>query len=190
MKKLLLAIGFAFISTLTINAAVKTWTAAAVMDTWDNDTSWSPFGKPQLGDDVIIPTGYTVDATGFYCYMKTCVLQGNAVLNLQEHFQVSDSVLISPSATLNWISGEFNGGGKMRNKGTINILNNAWFCVVQGNNVINNEGTINLPMVNSTNNTSNFAILNGTINNLATGIIDVKGRWQCLVCVNRLITSS
>ena len=112
--------------------------------------------------------------------MKTFVLQGSSVLNLDENFQVTDTALIASGATVNWKGGEFNGGGKMRNKGTINIRNNSWFCVVQGNNVINNEGTINLPKVNSTTNTSNFAILNGTINNLASGIIDVKGNGNAL----------
>ncbi len=174
-----LSVLLCFIS-VKLFATTKTWSPTAFKNYWDNDTSWAPFGKPQLGDDVIIPTGNTVDASGFYCFMATCVLQGNAVLNLQENFQVIDSVLISPLATLNWTGGEFNGGGTMRNKGTINILNNAWFCVVQGNNKINNEGTINFPMVNSTTNTSNFALLNGTINNLATGIMDIKGDGNTL----------
>lgn len=166
-----------FISCISVQlfATTKTWTASAVVNNWLNDTSWTPYGQPTASDDVIIPNGSAVLAAGFYCYMKTCNIQGNAILNLNANFQVSDSIFISQNAVLNWSGGEFNGGGKMRNKGTINILNNAWFCVVQGNNVINNEGTINLPMVNSTVNTSNFAIQNGTINNLATGIIDVQG---------------
>ena len=168
------------VGTIYASAITNTWTGAGVVKKWDNDTNWSLSHKPVVTEDVVIPTGHTVDAIGFYCYMKTFALQGTSVLNLDENFQVTDTALIASSATLNWKGGEFNGGGKMRNKGTINILNNTWFCVVQGNNVINNEGTINLPMVNSTTNTSNFAILNGTINNLASGIIDVQGNGNAL----------
>jgi len=180
MKRVILLLSIGFFISNQLLATTKTWTAGAVVNNWLNDTSWTPFGQPTTADDVIIPSGSLVPANGFYCYMKTCSLQGNAIIDLNANFQVIDSILISQNAVLNWTGGELNGGGKMRNKGTINILNNAWFCVVQGNNVINNEGAINLPMVNSTTNTSNFAILNGTINNLATGIIDVKGDGNAL----------
>lgn len=180
MKKSLLLFGLMLVGTIYASAITNTWTGAGVVKKWDNDTNWSLSHKPLIAEDVVIPTGHTVDAIGFYCYMKTFALQGSSVLNLDENFQLTDTALIASSATLNWKGGEFNGGGKMRNKGTINILNNSWFCVVQGNNVINNEGTINLPMVNSTTNTSNFAILNGTINNLVSGIIDVQGNGNAL----------
>jgi hypothetical protein len=175
MKRVILFLSIGFFISNQLLAITKTWTAGAVVNNWLNDTSWTPFGQPTTADDVIIPSGSLVPANGFYCYMKTCSLQGNAIIDLNANFQVIDSILISQNAVLNWTGGELNGGGSMRNKGTVNILNNTWFCVVQGNNVIYNEGTINLPMVNSTTNTSNFAILNGTINNLATGIIDIKG---------------
>lgn len=180
MKKLFLLLGIICCISVQGFAATKTWTATAVVNDWMNDTSWTPFGQPTTTDDVIIPDGSVVPANGFYCYMNTCIMQGNAVIELNANFQVVDSILIPQNAIFNWNGGEFNGGGKMRNKGTINILNSGWFCVVQGNNVINNEGVINLPMVNSTTNTSNFAIQNGTINNLATGIIDVQGDGNAL----------
>lgn len=180
MKKALFLLSLLFVGAFQASAITNTWTGGGVVKKWDNDTNWSLSHKPLVTEDVVIPTGHTVDAIDFYCYMKTFVLQGSSVLNLDENFQVTDTALIASGATVNWKGGEFNGGGKMRNKGTINILNNSWFCVVQGNNVINNEGTINLPKVNSTTNTSNFAILNGTINNLASGIIDVKGNGNAL----------
>lgn len=179
MKKPLLLFCLMLVGAFYASAITNTWTGAGVVKKWDNDTNWSLSHKPLVTEDVVIPTGYTVDAIGFYCYMKTFTLQGTSVLNLEENFQVTDTALIASSATLNWTSGEFNGGGKMRNKGTINILNSIWFCVVQGNNVINNEGTINLPIVSGTS-TSNFMIQNGIINNLSTGIIDIKGDGSSL----------
>ncbi len=171
MKRLLL---FSILSILclTISAQTNTWNGNN--GSWSTAAFWSLNHAPNINEDVIIPTGSTVylDVDGF---AKSITLQGNAIFNFTNNsgldLTFTNASSFSAGSTFNWLMGTIKGGGSLTLNGTTILTTNAdpsQHRFVDENTTINNNGTM-LYQGNA-----DFYLLDGTLNNNSSGIIDLQ----------------
>ena len=163
MEKKLLFI--TFFMTLVLQAQTNTF-IGAFDNNWNNNANWSLNLIPTLTNDVVIPTGKTIllNSDGD---AKSIQLEGTATLNLSGNLSIAQLSLASAQSTINWTSGNISGGGTLNNLGKMNILP-AGSKQLKGGTTINNSGTITQ--------TTDWSIdiIDGTINNLVSGVIDLQ----------------
>ena len=165
MKQLLL---FSILSILcfTISAQTNTWTGAGTNDNWNTVANWSLGSVPTAANDVVIPTGFTVDLN-VAGTTKSITVQGNSTFNIATNLSFTNASSFAANTSVVWSSGTLDAGGTLTNNGTINMTTNATKNI-NGGSILNNNGTINM--------TGSFTlyIYSGSIVNLATGVIDIK----------------
>ncbi|NMH28170.1 MopE-related protein [Flavobacterium silvaticum] len=160
MKRILLLIAF----VLSISAqAQKTWNGSAD-SSWNVGANWTPSGIPDDTDDVIIPTGSTVNLN-VNTSIKSLSLQGTAVLDINANLAFSDASSFSGTSTVNWNSNSIAANGVLSASGTINfITGNTKYL----SGILNNSGTINSME-------GVFYLQAATVNN--SGTIDFQGTY-------------
>ncbi len=168
MKQSLLILFFLY---TTMSIAQTTWTGLGAGSNWNIPENWSNNTIPSSNDDVVIPSGFSVniDANAF---TKSISLQGNATLNLlTAELHITNASVFDTNSTFNWSGGFFLGGGltnptNLNAQGTINILSPT-SVAMRGNLKINNTGIINII-------SGELAIQGAELNNTASGIIDLQ----------------
>ena len=165
MKKcLLFTILIAF--SVTLFAQTNTWNGN-VDTNWSNAANWSLNAVPTASNDVVIPTGKTVNLN-VAGTTKSIVVQGNSTLNMPNTLSILNASSFAANVTVNWTSGSFVGGGILTNNGTIN-LNTAGNRYISNATTLTNNGVFNMPGGGSFNlyDTSIF-------NNTASGVFDIQ----------------
>lgn len=148
----------------TVKAQTITWTGANGTS-WSTATNWDSGFIPGSGADVIIPSGSNVvigDAN-----VKTLTVLGTVSLSLSGQLIFSGACSFSINTTLTWTSGTLTGGGTLSNLGTIN-LTTASDKAITSATTLTNLGTINMTT------SGDIAMSASTINNTATGVIDMQ----------------
>jgi hypothetical protein len=166
MKKILL-FSILFALSMTLFGQINTWTGN-VDNNWSNVANWSLNAVPTAANDVVIPTGKTVNLN-VPGTTKSIVVQGNSTLNINNSLSFANSSSFGTNTIVNWSVGSLNGDGTLSNNGTLNFVggNQKNFG---GATVINNAGTMNYNV-----GTGNLYVFDtATINNQASGIIDFK----------------
>ena len=166
MKQLLLKIMLLCLVGTTAVAQTNTWIGGGANTNWNTLANWSLNAVPTAANDVVIPTGFTVNQN-VAATVKSINLQGNSTLALTTSFTFTDASTFGPNTVVTWSSGTIDGGGTLTNNGVIN-LTSAALKVINGDVTLNNAGTFNI--------TSNgdFWIVQGIFNNQATGILDLQ----------------
>ncbi|MEZ4792208.1 MAG: hypothetical protein R2783_01640 [Gelidibacter sp.] len=139
MKQLLLIFALFCASYMTVNAQTNTWTGNADTN-WGTAANWSLNAVPTATNDVIIPTGKTVNLN-VAGTTKSIVLQGNSTLNINNTLSFTNASSTAANATVNWGGASINGDGTLTNNGTLNMVGGT--KSFGGATVINNAGTIN-----------------------------------------------
>lgn len=133
-------------------------------------------GSKQFDDGSIFNVADNANLTWIY---GTTLINGtingtvNGSINLQTTFTISSSVSLNFTGigAVNWNSNTFEGAGTLTNNFTFNI-NTTSHLDLNGNINIVNNGIINFTSYGS------LYFNNGTIDNMATGIIDLKSDGQ------------
>lgn len=163
MKKILLFIT-CFLATV-MHAQTNIFNGA-INSSWNNANNWSLNALPGITNDVIIPTGKIINLDT-NTSIKSIQLEGTAILNMSGNLSILQVSSATAQSTINWASGIISGGGTWNNLGQLNIVP-AGSKQLTGGTTINNSGTI-------TQNTDwSVDIIDGTINNQASGVIDMQ----------------
>jgi hypothetical protein len=143
----------------------NTWIGGGTDTNWSNVDNWSAGVVPVFSDDVLIPTGFNVNADSLINVLSLTV-EGNSTLNIQSGFTFSNPSVFRQNTTINYFNGSINGQGSiLTSEGTINIMITNLFDL-SGSTTLNNLGTINC--------ISGFMFINtdSVLNN--SGTIDFK----------------
>lgn len=165
MKQLLLFFTLFCTSYMTVNAQTNTWTGNAD-NNWSNVANWSLNAVPTASNDVIIPTGKTVNLN-VVGTTKSIVVQGNSTFNIANNLAFINGSSFATNTTISWSNGNLSGGGTLTNNGTLNMTTDATRFISDGS-IVNNSGTFNMK--------GNFILYinGGTLNNQSSGIIDIQ----------------
>ncbi len=165
-KSLLLLILFAF--SITLYAQTNTWTGAGANTNWNTVANWSLNAVPTAANDVVIPTGYTVNLN-VAAPTKSLVVQGNSTLNIAQNVSFLNASSFGANTTVIWSDGGLYGGGTLTNNGTLNMTS-ASTKSINDNTILNNNGAINM--------SADFVLYinSGGINNQSSGVIDISAQ--------------
>ncbi|WP_169718942.1 beta strand repeat-containing protein [Aequorivita capsosiphonis] len=151
---------------LKISAQTNTWTGSGANNNWNTTLNWSLNSVPTAAQDVVIPTGFTVDLN-VSGSTKSITLQGNSTFNISNSLSFTNPSSFGSNTTINFSNGDIKGGGTMTNNGIINfITGNSKY--IFGNTVLDNLGKIKFT------GTGIVYINDGTINNQTLGIMDLQ----------------
>jgi len=142
MKTKLLLLTALFL-LLSINLfSQNTWIGGGSNTNWSNVDNWSAGAVPEPGDNVLIPTGFNVNADSLI-NVTSLTVEGNSILNIQNGITFVSPSVFRQNTTINWFNGLLNGqGGILTSEGTINALADNIFNIA-GSTTLNNLGTIN-----------------------------------------------
>ena len=154
------------------------WTGAGDGTNWSDPNNWSPAVMPSLTDDVTIRHGssLTIDVIAS---AKSIEVLGTSTINVHNGLTFTDNSTFGPDTVINLSSGGFWSGdtgsgahiSNLTNQGTINISGSAGLSYCN----FNNEGTINMLATGAL-----WLYTDSVLNNLATGIIDMKDECDIL----------
>ncbi|TXD90300.1 T9SS type A sorting domain-containing protein [Subsaximicrobium wynnwilliamsii] len=167
MKHVLLIFTLFCASYMTVNAQTNTWTGAGANTNWNTVANWSLNAMPTAANDVVIPTGFTVNLN-VAGDTKSIVVQGNSTFNMSNTLSILNASSVAANATCAWTLGSLTGGGTLTNNGTFNLSSGNTKSIV-GVTTFNNTGNFNILDGGDLN------ITDGIFNNLASGIIDLRG---------------
>lgn len=168
MRQILLIFSLFCASYMTVNAQTNTWTGAGANTNWNTVANWSLNAVPTAANDVVIPTGFTVDIN-VVATTKSIVVQGNATLNISNNLSYLNASSFEANTTINWNTSTITGNGSvLNNMGSINVSSNN--VTLASSTILTNNGTIKL-----TSSGDIYISTNGVINNTASGIIDFQG---------------
>lgn len=151
----------------TAIAQTNTWTGAGANTNWNTVANWSLNAVPTASNDVVIPTGFTVDLN-VAATTKSIAVQGNTTFNINSNLSFTNASSFASKVVVNWFSASFLGGGTLTNNGTIIMTtNNSKY--ISGVTTLVNNGTINFKE-------SCYFYLYDTsiIENTTTGVIDFQ----------------
>ncbi|MDP5077334.1 MAG: hypothetical protein NWQ19_04535, partial [Nonlabens sp.] len=175
MKSLLSFIILYFICFI---APAQTWTGQAPDDNWSTGANWNTGVVPTSIQDVIIPTGFTVNLN-VAGSIKSIDIQGNSVLNMDANLTFTANSQIASNATVNWTNGILNGTGRtLENLGTIALSGSGNKFLGTGIRV-NNQGLLTLEGTGSL-----FLNQSSELVNFAAGVIDLKSGGSITFNVN------
>src|SRR5690606_14310366 len=110
-----------------ISNAQTTWTGFGANDNWNNIDNWSTFLVPTASDNVIIPTGFTVNIN-VAANVLSLQVQGNSTLNIGTNLTFTEASSFAAGTTINWNSGYVTGAStSLTNNGTVNVFANSVF---------------------------------------------------------------
>jgi hypothetical protein len=120
------------LAALALKAQTITWTGAGDGTSWSDANNWDLLVKPTKEHDVIIPDGSSVTIRdGDIIRIKSLIVQGNTVLNINDSISFEDPSLFEENVVVNWHFGALFGGvisdgsynclGILTNKGIINV---------------------------------------------------------------------
>ena len=142
MKTKLLLPLVLFLLLSTILFSQNTWIGGGTDTNWSNADNWSAGAVPEPGDNVLIPTGFNVNADPLI-NVTSLTVEGNSTLNIQNGITFASPSVFRQNTTINWFNGLLNGqGGILTSEGTINALADNIFNIA-GSTTLNNLGTIN-----------------------------------------------
>ncbi|TXD84618.1 T9SS type A sorting domain-containing protein [Subsaximicrobium wynnwilliamsii] len=167
MKHVLLIFTLFCASYMTVNAQTNTWTGAGANTNWNTVANWSLNAMPTAANDVVIPTGFTVNLN-VAGDTKSIVVQGNSTFNMSNTLSILNASSVAANATCAWTLGSLTGGGTLTNNGTFNLSSGNTKSIV-GVTTFNNTGNFNILDGGDLN------ITDGIFNNLALGVIDLRG---------------
>jgi hypothetical protein len=162
--KLLLPIVLFLLFSTTLFSQ-NTWIGEGTDTNWSNVDNWSAGIAPVPADNVLIPTGFNVNANSLI-NVSSLTVEGNSTLNIQSGITFASPSVFRQNTTINYFNGIINGQGSiLTSEGTINIMITNLFDL-SNSTTINNLGTINC--------VSGFLLINNNsvINN--SGTIDFK----------------
>jgi len=158
-----LLLGIVICLTFSINSQ-NVWTGN-IDDSWANENNWSG-NVPEVSDDVLIPSGFTV-TIDTPANIRSIEVQGNSILNVTESLIIAVDSEFEQNVTVNWSGGSLEGPGILLNSGTINLSFPSFN--LSGSVVLNNPGEIILT------NGANIGIgTNCVLNNSGTGTIEFQ----------------
>ncbi|OBX27184.1 hypothetical protein A9996_00175 [Gelidibacter algens] len=151
----------------TLFAQTNTWIGAGANTDWNTVANWSLNAVPTAANDVVIPTGFTVNLN-VAGTTKSIVVQGNSTFNMSNTLSILNASSVAANATCAWTFGSLTGGGTLTNNGTFNLSSGNTKSIV-GVTTFNNTGNFNILDGGDLN------ITDGIFNNLASGVIDLRG---------------
>jgi hypothetical protein len=152
---------------LTSYAQTNTWTGAGGNTNWNNTANWSLNAVPTASNDVVIPTGFTVDLN-VAGVTNSIVIQGNSTFNMSNNLSILAASSFATNVTVNWNTNSLLGGGTLTNNGTI-ILNTAGYRYISGGTTLTNNGTVTMP------DAGYFYLYDTSVfNNTASGVFDFQ----------------
>ena len=135
MKKLFFLI-FGLLCVMSVSAQTNTMVNSG---DWNTASNWSlgiaPFGT----QDVVIPSGFTVNVNAV-AGANSIELQGTAVMTLNSTLGLLSESTFGPNSTVNWSSGTLNTGATINAQGTI-LLSGTGLKYIQSG-TLSNSGEI------------------------------------------------
>ncbi len=120
----------------------NTWIGGGTDTNWSNVDNWSAGIAPVASDNVLIPTGFNVNANSII-NVSSLTVEGNSTLNIQSGFTFANPSVFRQDTTINCFNGSINGQGSiLTSEGTINIMISNLFELTDST-TLNNLGTIN-----------------------------------------------
>ncbi|HLT54048.1 MAG TPA: hypothetical protein VKZ97_09155, partial [Flavobacteriaceae bacterium] len=163
MNRLLHLTVLLFLSFFISNAQT-TWTGFGANDNWNNIDNWSTFLVPTASDNVIIPTGFTVNIN-VAANVLSLQVQGNSTLNIGTNLTFTEASSFAAGTTINWNSGYVTGAStSLTNNGTVNVFANSVFLA--GLTTFINNGQINFTSTGDI-----YIAVDAELNNTTTGTI-------------------
>ncbi len=162
MKRFLLLTLLCISSTIAI--AQTTWTGLGANTNWNNIDNWDSFTVPTATDDVIVPTGFTVNIN-VSANVLSLQVQGNSTLNIGTNLTFTEASSFSAGTTINWNSGYITGTStSLTNNGTVNVFVSSVF--LGGLTTFINNGQINFTSTGDI-----YIAVDAELNNTTTGTI-------------------
>ena len=147
-----------------ISNAQTTWTGFGANDNWNNIDNWSTFLVPTASDNVIIPTGFTVNIN-VAANVLSLQVQGNSTLNIGTNLTFTEASSFSAGTTINWNSGYITGTStSLTNNGTVNVFVSSVF--LGGLTTFINNGQVNFTSTGDI-----YIAVDAELNNTTTGTI-------------------
>ncbi len=142
---------YTMVSTTYSAGTTKTWDGSAGNGLWSTAANWTPEAVPVMGDEVIIPTGYTVNLNA-NSEATNVTINGNSVLNTNAYaLHLAGSLTVNSSAT-----GAFTAGAGSS-------------IIIEGGLNNTSTGTVDLATADC------YLYVGGTITNTSTGSFSVDG---------------
>lgn len=165
MRQLLLIFTLLCASYMTVNAQTNTWNGSAD-NNWSNTANWSLNAVPTAANDVVIPTGKTVNLN-VVGTTKSIVVQGNSTFNISNTINFLNASSFAANTTIN-VGGASINGGTLNNSGMLNFIGGTKY--IGGTTILNNAGTMTF-----VSGAGDFYMYDtATINNQASGVIDIQ----------------
>ena len=155
------------ITCLTISAQTNTWTGAGSNTNWNTISNWSLNTVPTAANDVVIPTGFTVNLN-VAGNTKSIAVQGNSTFNIYNNLSFLNASSFATNVTVNWTSESLLGGGTMTNNGSV-IMTSANYRHISGGTTLINNGMITMPAGGGL-----YLHDSSIISNTASGVFDIQ----------------
>jgi len=157
---------------LILNAQTHTWTGNGGDTDWFNSNNWDIGTVPIISSDILIPNGFVVEIVNAVASANSIEIAGISTLHIENDLNTTGFLSVSSMSELTWFKGTIYGAGTIVNDGFIQIESQEYKEFV--NMTLNNYGTISFSDTHITR-----ASDNTTINNFATGIIEIEsvGGW-------------
>ncbi len=145
MRQILLIFSLFCASYMTVNAQTQTntWTGKGANTNWNTIANWSANALPSGNDNVVIPTGFTVNLN-VAAATRSIAVQGNSTLNISGNLSFIAASSFAANVTVNWLNSSLLGGGTLTNNGTVNLTTGGSRYISGGTTIINN-GLFTMP---------------------------------------------
>jgi len=152
-------------ASTAINAQTHNWIGNGGDNNWFTASNWDSGTIPIATSSVAIAGNFVVNISGNSAEANTLDLFNGATLQLESDLMTVSIITIHPNSTLEFISGSLSGSG---------ILNNGLLKLEGTGNRTFNQVIINNNAQFLVTNSSLTQIINTTINNNSTGVIDIS----------------
>lgn len=111
---------FFILLSLSLNAQTKTWLGPDGF--WSDETKWAPEGVPTFANDVVIPTGTTLDIDQ-NAQAGSITVNAGATMDISANFNLGDNSIFEAGSIVDLVSGTigFSSGVILTVNGMLNV---------------------------------------------------------------------
>ncbi|MBV1924309.1 MAG: T9SS type A sorting domain-containing protein [Flavobacteriaceae bacterium] len=155
MKRYLILILILFFISPFIQSQTHVWNGNGGDFDWFNTVNWDVGSIPDATSDVLIPDGFMVELITAEAEVNSISLEGSSTLLIFNNLEITNEVVVSTLATLNYQKGVIDGAGVIINDGNfiiesfelkeisnITINNNSNLTVTLSNQILTKNGFV------------------------------------------------